>query len=99
MARAIRAPRIVSRFGVMVMAAWTVTAEKGEGQLTVRVSGPSAGPAQYKAELLFKPSPSGPVMVMASKADMPASGFVAALPLAVTWAQDVLTSWRTGLGA
>jgi hypothetical protein len=81
------------------MAAWTVTAEKAEGQLVVRVKGPASGPAAYEGTLLFKAAGQTGLVQMAQKADIQANGAAQALPLAVAWAQGMLDAWRTGLGA
>lgn len=76
------------------MAAWTVTAEKAQGQLAVRVTGPAAGPATYQARLLLTSQG-----VELAAGSVSAANAAAALPLAVAWAQGTLESWKTGLGA
>jgi hypothetical protein len=77
------------------MAAWTVTAEKAEGQLSVRVTGPAQGAgATYQTALILT---AGKVQLAAGT--VTASNAAAALPLAVSWAQGTLESWKTGLGA
>jgi hypothetical protein len=76
------------------MAAWTVTAEKAQGQLAVRVSGPAQGPAEYATTLILL---AGDVPL--AQGAITANGAAQALPLAVSWAQGTLDSWKQGLGA
>lgn len=77
------------------MAAWTVTAEKAEGQLVVRVSGPAQGAgATYETALILKAG-----NVALASGSVTASNAAQALPMAVQWAQATLESWKQGLGA
>jgi hypothetical protein len=76
------------------MAAWQVTAEKQQGQLAVRVSGPAQGAAvAYETALILV---AGDVVL--ASGTVTANNAAQALPLAVTWAQGMLESWKTGLG-
>jgi hypothetical protein len=77
------------------MAAWTVTATKTEGQLAVTVSGPAQGAGSvYQTKLVLSAG-----NVTLASGTVTASNAAAALPLAVTWAQQTIENWKTGLGA
>jgi hypothetical protein len=77
------------------MAAWTVEAERVEGQLAVSVSGPAQGAgATYQTKLILVAG-----RVPLAQGTVVANNAAQALPLAVQWAQGTLDSWKQGLGA
>jgi hypothetical protein len=77
------------------MAAWTVDAERVEGQLAVSVSGPAQGVgATYQTKLILVAG-----RVPLAQGSVVANNAAQALPLAVQWAQGTLDSWKQGLGA
>jgi hypothetical protein len=81
-----------------LMAAWTATAEKVEGQLALKVSGPVASAGnpplpKYDVSLVLVKG------VTLASATVSAASLADALPLAVTWAKATMDAWKAGLGA